>query len=44
VLTQPKDIHLLQIPALIIAAAAWNEEAKRIQKSFLKKPGGRSRK
>lgn len=44
VLTQPKDIEQLQIPELIIAAAAWNEEAKRIRKSFLKKPGGRARK
>lgn len=44
ILTQPKDIHQLQIPELIIAAAAWNEEAKRIRKSFLKKPGGRARK
>lgn len=44
VLTQPKDIHQLQIPELIIAAAAWNEEAKRMRKSFLEKPFGRARK
>lgn len=44
VLTQPKDIQQLQVPELIIAAAAWNEEAKRIRKSFLKKPFGRARK
>jgi hypothetical protein len=43
-LTQPKDISKFSIPELIVAAAAWNEEAKRIRKSFLQKPGGRARK
>lgn len=44
VLTQPKDIEQLQIPELIIGAAAWNEEAKRIHKSFVKKPSRKARK
>lgn len=44
VLTQPKEIEQLQIPELIVAAASWNEEAKRIHKSFVKKPSRKARK
>ena len=44
VLTHPKDIQRLHIPELIIAAAAWNAEARHAKKSFLQKPIGKRRK
>lgn len=40
---QKKDIITFEVRALIVAAAAWNEEAKKLKIPMIKKSNGRKR-